>query len=259
MSAQQQQQLFKTAAVVYADVLDSGQYSCRVDLDRLVGQPLPPAVLPFLFPEGPVLDTKAASANGERYFFMLTLGRGEKEYGFCCRVWSRDQQQQQQQPSPKGGNNAILLMTTVVVYVVISANCWPSFWYGVLDLQVKLRDATLMQRLLLARVPGPGQAIKVGLPASTLAASSSSSSLSSFAASSGGASEDVILRVPRTRFFYGDVNCAAIFEKLEVADVAKIVCGALLLERRCIFVSKSISALTSAVHILSVVALSFQL
>lgn len=52
--------------------------------------------------------------------------------------------------------------------------------------------------------------------------------------------EPVILRVPRSRFFLGEVNCRPLFDSLSVDAIALLVLGALMLERRIVFYSSSL-------------------
>ncbi len=52
--------------------------------------------------------------------------------------------------------------------------------------------------------------------------------------------EPVILRVPRSRYFLGEVNCRPLFDSLSVETIAQLVLGALMMERRVIFFSSSL-------------------
>lgn len=62
------------------------------------------------------------------------------------------------------------------------------------------------------------------------------------------ATEPVILRVPRARFHYGDVTCAPLFESLAPDTIVHVVAGAMMLERRLIFLSASLPHLSHCIH-----------
>lgn len=95
--------------------------------DHFGGGALPKEIGGFLFPEHASVTGiwETERAEPERFWFMLTKGSGEKEYGFCLRTFVR---------STSGSGGGI----HAECEVVLSNHCWPSVFFSLLEWQRKM-------------------------------------------------------------------------------------------------------------------------
>lgn len=109
--------------------------------------------------------------------------------------------------------------------VVLSEMCWPNVMHLVVEWQSRdMDDFSLARKVLSEPLPGPGKLFEVpaGCP---------------------------VLRVPRTRYFYGELNILPLLERFRAEVTAQLLC-ALMMERRVIFVSSECERLSCYIHIM---------
>lgn len=114
---------------------------------------------------------------------------------------------------------------------LLSKRCWPNLLFGLLETQCRIADSdrkstVLFKKLHNAPIPEPGRAYKISIPDSV---------------------DPVIFRIPRTRYFFGEVQVKSLFERLKNPLIAVVICE-MMLERRMIFHCSSLQDLSFALH-----------
>jgi hypothetical protein len=124
--------------------------------DQFGGGEFPKEIVGFLAPEhaGHAWQPSDSSASPERFWFMLTKGSGDKEFGFCLRTFVQ---------LPDTG--AVVCRCEVV----LSNYCWPAVMFALLEWQKKMfaraeHNKTpqtrhiFLHRIISSPLPAPGQA-----------------------------------------------------------------------------------------------------
>lgn len=167
--------------------VDDGSISATWD-DRYGDGIVPKDLQCFLAPEhrtwdgewSVVASNDSHTVEPERFWFMLTKDTGAKEFGFCLRSFVAC-----------GAKKEKISECDVV----LSNHCWPVVFFALLGWQRKMYARSVaqdvpktkhlfLQRIMGSQLPGPGQGYRLNLPTDLSA-------------------EPVILRVAKTRFFYG--------------------------------------------------------
>ena len=189
-------------------------FSMTVDLSD-VGAPLIEGKFPSdsLLPQGitkflfPELESVSKFGTDRFFFYLKELDI----YSFCLRT--------------------LFSSTNCSCVCVLSKRCWPNVFFGLLDTQGRIADVDkhstiLFKKLLSSPIPEPGRAYKISIPDSI---------------------DPIIFRIPRTRYFYGEVQVKSLFESVSNPIVANVLC-AMMLERRMIFHASSLQKLSYALH-----------
>lgn len=143
----------------------------------------------------------------EKHFFRLESAEGVETWGFCRRAWHNN-----------GACN---------VSVFLSRHCWPLTFYQLLDWASPYDDevvVAVLEEILSKELPAPGTSFPLAHVAAPAA-----------------------LRVPRTRYFFGEVNCRPLAEALPPPILSMLV-ALICLELRFVVYSSSVEKLAAAMH-----------